>query len=182
MKINLNTKQKVDITNYTKLKMLVTAKPLGHENNQVWGYPLGINKTPLSVFNGYETTTASTKIEPIEGDSLIVELDISDYNGEYYVCVQNAAYLVQIHEIWLEGDNSETGRTDKSGASIPNLNKIAQKTYVTWNLNEAGTEYEINDTQTTQPDNWYDYENGKWANIKTTNKISDTEILEAYWV
>ena len=71
---------------------------------------------------------------------------------------------------------------DKSGASTPNLNKIAQKTYVTWNLNEAGTEYEINDTQTTQPDNWCNYENGKWANIKTTNKISDTEILEAYWV
>lgn len=66
---------------------------------------------------------------------------------------------------------------DKSGASTPNLNKIAQKTYVTWNLNETGTEYVINDTQTTQPDNWYDYENGKWANIKTTNNG-----LEAYWV
>ncbi len=66
---------------------------------------------------------------------------------------------------------------DKSGASTPNLNKIAQKTYVTWDLNEAGTEYKINDTQTTQPDNWYDYENGKWANIKTTNNG-----LEAYWV
>ncbi len=31
--------------------------------------------------------------------------------------------------------------------------------------------------KTTQPDNWYDYENGKWANIKTSN-----EGLEAYWV
>lgn len=72
--------------------------------------------------------------------------------------------------------------SDKSGASAPNLEKIAQKTYVTWNLNEAGTEYIPNDTQITQPDNWYDYENGKWANIKTTNKISDTETLEAYWV
>lgn len=71
---------------------------------------------------------------------------------------------------------------DKSGASIPNLNKIEQKTYVTWYLNEAGTEYVPNDTQTTQPDEWYDYENGKWANIKTTNKISETETLEAYWV
>lgn len=45
-------------------------------------------------------------------------------------------------------------------ANKPNLRKIAQKTYVTWDLNEAGTEYVINDTQTTQPDNWYDYENG----------------------
>ena len=68
---------------------------------------------------------------------------------------------------------------DKSGASTPNLNKVAQKTYVTWDLNEAGTEYVPNDTQITQPENWYDYENGKWANIKTTN---ETEGLEAYWV
>lgn len=75
---------------------------------------------------------------------------------------------------------------DKSGASTPNLDKIAQKTYVTWDLNKAGTEYEINDTQTTQPDNWYDYENGNWANIKTTkvntNTDGKTETLEAYWV
>ena len=68
---------------------------------------------------------------------------------------------------------------DNSGANSPNLNNIAQKTYVTWNLNEAGTKYEINDMQTTQPDNWCNYENGKWANIKTTN---ETEGLEAYWV
>ena len=66
---------------------------------------------------------------------------------------------------------------DKSGAEYPNLNKIAQKTYVTWDLNEARTEYVPNDTQITQPDNWYDYENGKWANIKTSQNG-----LEAYWV
>ena len=68
---------------------------------------------------------------------------------------------------------------DKSGAEAPNLSKIAQKTYVTWELNEEGTEYVINDTQANVPDNWYDYENGKWANIKTTN---EEEGLEAYWV
>ena len=68
---------------------------------------------------------------------------------------------------------------DKSGASSPNLNKIAQKTYVSWKLNEEGTEYEINDTQTSIPNDWYDYENGKWANVKTTN---EKEGLEAYWV
>lgn len=68
---------------------------------------------------------------------------------------------------------------DKSGANAPNVSKIAQKTYVTWTLNSEGTEYVINDTQTTQPDNWYDYKNGKWANTKTTNA---TEGLEAYWV
>ena len=66
---------------------------------------------------------------------------------------------------------------DKSGACIPNLDKIAQKTYVTWTLNSEGTEYVINDTHTTPPKNWYNYDNGKWANIKTTNNG-----LEAYWV
>ena len=94
-------------------------------------------------------------------------------------------YEIKVSDIFKGafGDNSSNPVVaDKSGVEKPNLNKIAQKTYVTWNLNEEGTGYEINDKQTTQPDNWYDYENGKWANIKTTNKISDTETLEAYWV
>ncbi len=37
--------------------------------------------------------------------------------------------------------------SDTSGACTPSLDKFAQKTYVTWSLNEAGTEYVINDTQ-----------------------------------
>ena len=78
-----------------------------------------------------------------------------------------------------EGPGEDPVVGDKSGANNPNISKIAQKTYVTWNLNEEGTGYVINDTQTTEPDNWYDYENGKWANIKTTN---EEENLEAYWV
>lgn len=71
---------------------------------------------------------------------------------------------------------------DKSGANIPNLKRFAQKTFVTWKLNEDGTEYVINDSEETAPTDWYDYNNGNWANIKTTNKVSDTEALEAYWV
>ena len=66
---------------------------------------------------------------------------------------------------------------DKSGANEPKVSKIAKKTYVTWKLNEDGTEYIINDKHITPPSDWYDYGNGKWANIKTTNNG-----LEAYWV
>ena len=66
---------------------------------------------------------------------------------------------------------------DKSGANEPNIDKIAQKTYVTWKLNEAGTKYVIDDKKETKPTDWYDYENGKWANIKTAQNG-----LEAYWV
>lgn len=78
-----------------------------------------------------------------------------------------------------EGPGEDPVVGDKSGANNPNISKITQKTYVTWDLNKEGTEYVINDTQTTEPNNWYDYENGKWANIKT---INETEGLAAYWV
>lgn len=64
---------------------------------------------------------------------------------------------------------------DKSGANAP-TGDIIGKTYVTWELNENTNAYEEIETQG-QPDNWYDYDNGKWANIKTTNNG-----LEAYWV
>lgn len=76
-----------------------------------------------------------------------------------------------------EGPGEDPVVGDKSGANNPNISKITQKTYVTWDLNEEETEYVINDTQTTEPESWYNYENGKWANIKTSQNG-----LEAYWV
>ena len=38
-----------------------------------------------------------------------------------------------------EGPGEDPVVGDKSGANNPNISKIAQKTYVTWNLNEEGT-------------------------------------------
>ncbi len=77
--------------------------------------------------------------------------------------------LEELYKKVNEMDNTinipkEPAIEDKSGANSPNIRNFAQKPYVTWELNEAKTEYKINDTQTTQPDYWYDYENGKWAN------------------
>ena len=74
--------------------------------------------------------------------------------------------------------------SDVSGANEPS-GQIANKEYVTWEWNTTTNEYdEI--LSPTQPDNWYDYENGKWANIKTTkvntNEDGTKETLEAYWV
>ena len=89
-----------------------------------------------------------------------------------YTDAQNKE-LAELNEFETELNNTVAQEV----VNAPNLSKIAQKTYVTWDLNEAGTEYVINDRQTTYPENWYDYENGKWANIKTTNNG-----LEAYWV
>lgn len=64
---------------------------------------------------------------------------------------------------------------DKSGAEKPS-GVITGKQYVTWEWNDVEKRYDEK-LSTTQPDNWYDYDNGKWANIKTTNNG-----LEAYWV
>ena len=106
-----------------------------------------------------------------EGEKLI-DKTLTTTKGEYEI---------KVTEIFggatVKDEPKEPVVADKSGAAKPKLDKVAQKTYVTWKLNEAGTEYEINDTQTKQPDNWYDYEKGEWANIKTANNG-----LEAYWV
>lgn len=109
-----------------------------------------------------------------EAEEKLIDKTLTTTKGNYEIKVADIFNGTTVKDI-----PKEPIVADKSEASAPNVSKIAQKTYVIWNLNEAGTEYEINDTQTTQPDNWYDYENGKWANIKTTNK---EEGLEAYWV
>ncbi len=94
---------------------------------------------------------------------------------------QEENYEIKVSDIF-NGSMTKEPVVDKSGANSPNVSKISQKEYVIWNWNEEKSEYEINDNQKTEPLDWYDYENGKWANIKTTNKVSETEILEAYWV
>lgn len=82
-------------------------------------------------------------------------------------------YEIKVSDIW-NGTN-EPVIADKSGANTPTGDIIGKK-YVTWELNESTNTYEEIETQG-QPDNWYDYQNGRWANIKTTNNG-----LEAYWV
>ncbi len=86
-------------------------------------------------------------------------------------------YAIKVSEIFSGTTVKDPIIEDKSGASKPNVRKISQKTYVTWELNEAGTAYEMKEKQTVAPDYWYDYEKGKWANIKTSQNG-----LEAYWV
>ena len=101
--------------------------------------------------------------------------------------VQEQARIKEIYEQGVNNIDDVYATLDNDSGpikvgNVPNTKNIANKTYVTWKLNGAGTEYVINDTHTTPPSDWYDYENGKWANIKTTNVVSDTETLEAYWV
>ena len=128
-----------------------------------------------------EGNISDSNLEPIllkygtlSNEEKLIEKTLTTTNGNHEIKVEDIFSGTTLKDV-----PKNPVITDKSGANAPNLSKIAQKTYVTWNLNEARTEYLINDTQTTQPENWYDYENGKWANIKTQNK---TEGLEAYWV
>ena len=72
--------------------------------------------------------------------------------------------------------NRKGSTIDANEANVPDVSKLKQKTYVTWTKNAEGT-YEIDDTQASEPQGWYDYNNGKWANIKT-----QANGLEAYWV
>ena len=76
--------------------------------------------------------------------------------------------------------NDKDDITDNGIANEPNINGFnKEKTcYVSWDL--TNSPYKINEDTNLNgiaPSNWYDYENGKWANIKTTNNG-----LEAYWV
>ena len=88
-----------------------------------------------------------------------------------------------INEIDGYLNNSQSTVTDGSfdstiGLNTPDTSALPKDTtkYVTWNYNEANSVYEevLSDTA---PNSWYDYNNGQWANIKTT-----ANGLEAYWV
>ena len=66
---------------------------------------------------------------------------------------------------------------EKTKVNSPDTSKLPDTIkYVTWN-EENGTYNEQLSSEV--PENWYDYNNGQWANIKTT---STDESLEAYWV
>ena len=63
----------------------------------------------------------------------------------------------RIKEIYEQGVNdiddvyNTLEKRNKIEPNAPNITGFAQKTYVTWKLNEEKTEYEINDTQINEP-------------------------------
>ena len=80
-------------------------------------------------------------------------------------------------------NNSQGTATDGSfdsalGLNTPDTSALPTDTtkYVTWNYDETASVYE-EVLSNTAPKSWYDYNNGQWANIKTT-----ANGLEAYWV
>lgn len=93
---------------------------------------------------------------------------IVDTSGKYRILiyqqdVQSNIVDMEINDVLVSGNR-------------PDIKNIKNIFYVTWNKDSSGN-YIINDTQVKEPVEWYDYKNGKWANIKT-----EANGLEAYWV
>lgn len=93
---------------------------------------------------------------------------IVDITGKYRILiyqqdVQSAIVDMEIVDVPVSG-------------SKPDIDDVHSFFYVTWSEGSDGN-YIINDTQTEEPEDWYDYKNGKWANIKSV-----INGLDAYWV
>lgn len=156
--INPNTGKPTFDVNYEKLtngKWKININNIKYENGQE-GYI-----TKWNVKYQLADTQKPDKWYTSEELSFIV-----DRSGKYRILI----YQQDVQSNFVEIDVKEILKIQ------PDVTGINNKTYVTWSDNGDGT-YTINDTHTIEPDYWYDYDNGKWANIKT-----EANGLEAYWV
>lgn len=158
----VGTQEKIDLTNYTKIKCLVsTGEGLPSSGNN---FSLVLNNTQVSNINSIPMTYVSDKIGTNQ-EEYILEFDIPDdcFNKEVYVgalaCVQN----VHIYKIWLE--RSET-------KILYDCGKISSEAKRFVGTNDINSEYAINTDNlfmTTKPGN-----GNNAAYIGTENKIDLT--------
>ena len=119
----------------------------------------------------------------IDGDGLFSKTREATEIYENAVGNENDTIKSLMNEIDNYLGNSNSQKADGSfdsekGVNTPDTSALPKETtkYVIWNYNEADSLYE-EQLLDNVPDNWYDYDNGQWANIKTTGNN-----LEAYWV
>ena len=119
----------------------------------------------------------------VNGDGLFNKVRESVGVYENVVQDENDKIESMLNEIDNYLNNSQGSTSDGSfnstmGVNTPDTSALPIETtkYVTWNYNETDGVYEEQILDNI-PDNWYNYENGEWANIKTT-----ANGLEAYWV
>ena len=95
----LSTKKAVNLTGYSKLKMLVNQKKIGTYNY----FRIGVKSTPITgvAYNAFSSGETS-KVFQNNGNNIIIELDISNLNGNYYIGADCDTTRVEIHSIWLE--------------------------------------------------------------------------------
>lgn len=166
---------KVELTDILSIELIDQQQETANIKMYAVDKTNGIKKITLNV-NGedYKTYTYDLNYREIKTEIEQIKLEQAE-SICYFQIEDEEGNVKKSNEITIKRKMETIA--DKSGANVPNVDKIAQKTYVTWKLNEAGTQYVINDTQETPPSDWYDYDKGNWANIKTTNNG-----LEAYWV
>ena len=95
----LSSKKAVDLTSYSKLKMLINKESTG-------SYPsfrFGTKSTPITgvAWNAF-TNNDNSKVITENGNNMVVELDISNLKGSYYIGADVITVKVEIHSIWLE--------------------------------------------------------------------------------
>ncbi len=182
------------------VEVTVDGKSFSISSTGIVGKPLPtINKDNLKVTTvadkEIEITTTSTN-KPEEGTPLEIGFDVSISEGTITAVDRgtltngkvtydtDGTETEVIFTFTLEGVDSSTPNTvridlrsyyDILQVNSPNVENLSNKTYVTWT--EDNGIYTINDTQTEEPENWYDYSKGKWANLKITNGT-----LNTYWV
>ena len=111
------------------------------------------------------------------GDGLFAQANLA--GTKYNEAAKNEANLLNqlLNGEYLPKEPVNNGKyNNETGVNTPDTSKLPEATtkYVTWN-EENGTYVEV--LSDTVPENWYDYNNGQWANIKSVGNG-----LEAYWV
>ena len=100
----ISTNKSIDITNYTKLKVEASAAKNGDIiASKNWGYTIGLNNPKqigLKVPTDPHKYSAGLKQE--EGEEIILEKDITDIDGEYFIGISTTAFHIKIHKVWLE--------------------------------------------------------------------------------
>jgi len=142
----------------------ITIKGTPTSNIEIKGYEYRIN--------GGEWTTTQTENTYIfpdldEGETYTVSMRVIDKEGNITYASNNGMRVQLKYQTKADGSYDEIAKVN-----TPDTSKLPEETtkYVKWNNNnEQITE--------TIPENWYNYERGEWANIKST-----ANELEAYWV
>ena len=95
----LSTKKVVNLTGYSKLKMLVNQEKVGTYNY----FRIGVKNTPITgvAYNAFSSSDTS-KVYNNNENNITLELDITNLSGNYYIGADCDTTRVEIHSIWLE--------------------------------------------------------------------------------
>ena len=97
---SITTNNAINLSGYKKLKMIISKENTGTNHY----FRFGVKSTQIGgvAYNGFSSDDLVKETTELEGENLVVELDISSANGEYYVGFDGDTCGVKIYEIWLE--------------------------------------------------------------------------------